>query len=325
MKKGLIVITVFIFICLLGIPLWVVDSRLKMPAETGDETLKVRVLNNKTGKIIGLPLEEYLVGVVAAEMPGNFELEALKVQAVAARTYTVRRMFNYGAKPCPGHPHAEVCTDPVHCQAWEDEKKLKEKWGSVRYYIYINKIRTAVNMTKGQVITYRNSVIDPVYYGSCGGKGTENSEDVWSYEIPYLRSVNCDTEYRAAEQAYTIEVDQLRLLSLLRNSGLEPVPAMAEGQRFIQPVKRSARGRLQEVKVFGQRVTGTALRQGLGLTSTLISWESSGGKLKFTSTGKGHAVGLCQYGANGMALAGHDYKTIISHYYTGVQIQKLQD
>ncbi len=325
MKKALLLLIILVSGFLLGIPFLVFRGFSGGPAQPAGDEQFVRVLQTQTGKVVRLPLEEYLVGVVAAEMPANYAPEALKALAVTARTYTVRRMFASGAAPSAGHPEAEVCTGPEHCQAWDDDNRLKEKWGKLRYYIYVNKIRTAVKATRGQVITYQNTVIDPVYHASCGGRGTENSEDVWSYEIPYLRGVACSAEHGAAGQDYTAEFDKEELLSLVKNAGPEPVPALTETASFLQPGKRSARGRLQEIGIFGRRLSGTDLRQALGLTSTLISWQVNGGIIRFTSTGKGHAVGLCQAGANGLALAGHDYQAIISHYYSGVKIQRRQD
>ncbi len=324
MKRVLIIVGIFILGSLLGIPMWVFRGFSGAGAEIRDGEPTVRILNTQTGKIMNLSLEKYLVGVVAAEMPAEFEPEALKAQAVAARTYTVKRMFEFGAKPSDLHKGAEICTDPTHCQAWCDDEELKRRWGRLKYYIYIEKISKAVNFTKGQVITYNKTIIEPVYHGSCGGRGTENSEDVWSVAIPYLRSVDCVNEYKVTEQVYTLEIKEPSLLKVLKAVGLESTPALAENKSLVLPTKRSPRGRLQEVTILGRRVSGTVLRQTLGLTSTLVKWEASGGKIRFQSIGKGHAVGLCQYGANGMALAGLDCNAIISHYYTGVQIQKLK-
>ncbi len=324
MKKSLAALFILISAFILGIPLWALKDFSRLPAEAEISQPVVRVLNSKTGRIMNMSLEEYLVGVVAAEMPANFNLEALKAQAIAARTYTVRRMFNYGAKPNPDHPDAEICTEPSHCQAWCDEEELKSKWGRLKYYFYLDKIETAVKTTRGLVITYNNNLIDPVYHSSCGGRGTEDSEDVWSHEIPYLRGVDCNREYKAAEQVYAIEFDRPHLASVLRNAVPVSAAAGPEKDFLIQPVKRSPRGRLQELTVLGQKMTGPEFRQALGLTSSLITWKVTGDKVRFMSIGKGHAVGMCQYGSNGMALEGSNYREIISHYYTGVRIRKLK-
>lgn len=273
---------------------------------------------------MSLPLEEYLVGVIAAEMPAKFNLEALKAQAVTARTYAAKRMFNYGAKPCAEHPEAETCTDPTHCQAWNDEKEMMDKWGRLKYYSYLNKIKTALYATSGQVIIYHNTLIDPVYHSSCGGKGTENSEDVWSSPTPYLRGVSCSQDFNVTEEAYSKEVSQTDLGMMIRKTSPGGLPAVTGQGPFIQLLQKSIRGRVQEIKIFGQRVAGNDLRQLLGLTSCYFSWVVTGSTIKFTSIGKGHAVGLCQYGANNMAGQGKGYQDIITHYYTGVEIQKIR-
>lgn len=326
MKRHFTFILSVIIIFLFGLPLIVMmgykepDVNQAVPADGPT----VRVLDKATGKINTIPLEQYLIGVVAAEMPAKFELEALRAQAVAARTYTVKRMFWYGAKPNPEHPNAEVCTDPAHCQAWITAVEQKKRWGLIKYSTNIDRIKTAVRMTRGLVVTYNDGLIDPVYHGSCGGKGTENAEDVWSNPIPYLRSVDCSSEYKAEEQKMTVEIRKIELIQALNgNTTATPVLAGNSGQ-WISPVKASERGRLQEVVVGGRKVSGTDLRKILGLSSTFLTWKDNGTKLSFTSYGKGHAVGMCQYGANGLALDGKSYSVILNHYYTGVKIKKLK-
>lgn len=323
MKKHLTFIITITIICLFGLPLIVMlgytGQNTKQKAGTDGPT--VRVLDKATGKINIIPLEQYLIGVVAAEMPAKFELEALKAQSVAARTYTVKRMLWYGAKPNAEHPNAEVCTDPTHCQAWIDTTEQKNRWGSIKYYINIDRIKQAVRMTRGIVVTYNDALIDPVYHGSCGGKGTENAEDVWSNPIPYLKSVDCSSEYRAQDQKTTVVLEKSSLRKALNPTA---VPILTgNSNQWITSVKASARGRIQEAVVGGKRVSGTDLRKILGLSSTFLTWKDNGSNISFTSYGKGHAVGMCQYGANGIALNEKSYLDILTHYYTGVKIKKL--
>ena len=323
--RKLVLILVLIVICLtIGIPLWVFWGFSKPGTGAAADSPVIKVMDKDTGEVKGIPLEEYLVGVVAAEMPANFELEALKAQVIAARTYAVRRMYRFGAKPIEGHTNAEICTDPKHCQAWLSKDQMINKWGRVKYYFYLDKIKKAVRMTERLVITYNKSLIDPVYHGSCGGKGTENSEDVWVNQIPYLRGVDCSQEYKVSEQVYTKEFSKAELLNTLQKVGVKSIPAVAKAGPLLEPLSVSPQGRLKEANLLGQKFTGAKLREILGLTSTFLIWDSTGTKVRITAWGKGHAVGMCQYGANGMALAGKDYKEIINHYYTGVQIQKAK-
>lgn len=325
MKRVILISVVIVCAIVLGIPLWVFNGYSPEPGKELAAGPMVKFLNVKTGKVMNLPLEEYLVGVVAAEMPAEFADEALKAQAIAARTYTVKRMFGYGAKASDVHPDAEICNDSTHCQAWMDDQEMKSRWGTLKNMVYINKIMRAVKATTGLVITYNNVVIEPVYHGSCGGRGTENSEDVWSAAVPYLKSVDCAQEYKVDDQVYMVKTDWPQLSAKLEAVGIQALTGAAlESQPVLASLKKSDRGRIMEASIFGQVITGKSLRDALGLTSTLIEWQQSGADLTIKSIGKGHAVGLCQFGANGMALAGSDYKAIIYHYYTGVQIRKMK-
>ncbi len=325
MKKLFILFIAAVVILIMGVPVWVVVRSAGDWETTGEDSsqAEVRVFNVKTGQMMKLPVEEYLIGVVAAEMPADFEPEALKAQAIAARTYTARRMFRFGGKPGDRHTDAEICTDPTHCQAWESSDELKSKWGKLKYFVYINKIKEAVKDTEGIVITYNDELIDPVYHGSCGGKGTENSEDVWTNVVPYLRGVDCDTEYKQSEFVYHKEISVKNLAAALGDLLSVAVSVPAKQSLPVESVSVSSRGRLQEVRVLGQRISGAELRTILGLSSTLMEWDVRGDSIMFTSAGKGHAVGMCQYGANGMALQGSSHEEIIAHYYTGVKLKKI--
>lgn len=325
MRKTIFISVMIMCVVVLGIPLWVFKGYSPDPSRDLAVGPMVKFLNVETGRVSTLPLEEYIVGVVAAEMPAEFAEEALKAQAVAARTYTVKRLFAYGAKPSDVHPEAEICNDPTHCQAWIDEHEMKSRWGTLKNLLYLNKIMRVVKATAGLIITFENGAIEPVYHGSCGGKGTENSEDVWAAAVPYLRGVDCRQEYKVDDLVYTVKTDWSELALKLEAAGIQAsTGAELTGKPILEVMKKSARGRIMEASILGQVVTGRRLREVLGLTSTLIEWHQSGTELTIKSTGKGHAVGLCQYGANGMAKAGSDYKAIISHYYTGVQIQKMK-
>ena len=325
MRRAILILIVIVCTIVLGIPLWVFKGYSPDPVRELAAGSMVKFLDVKTGKVTALPLEQYVLGVVAAEMPAEFAEEALKAQAVAARTYTVKRMFRYWGKPADIHPDAEVCNDPTHCQAWIDDREMKSRWGTMKSLFYLNKIMRAVKDTTGQIITYNNTVIEPVYHGSCGGRGTENSEDVWLTAVPYLRGVDCRQEYKVNEQVYVVKMDWPKLAAKLETAGIQAsIGAGATNKPVLQTLQKSTRGRIMEASISGQVVSGRSLRETLGLTSTLIEWQQSGDDLTIKSIGNGHAVGLCQFGANGMALAGSDYKSIISHYYSGVQIQKIK-
>lgn len=279
---------------------------------------EVKLLNCQSGQVIRLPLEQYVVGVVAAEMPAAFPLEALKAQAVASRTYTLRRIkpSNTGENP---HPQADICTDHNHCQAWIDQGEMQKRWGK-SYDENYSKICTAVAKTSGQAIYYNNTLIDPVYHSTSNGR-TENSEDVWGTKVPYLRSVASRWDSASPKFHSTIEIP-LEVISkrLCPSTGILQVSSNGNSG-IIRPVEYTATGRLKTVSVAGRTIPCTQLRQTLGLPSTDLTWKISREKVVFNATGNGHGVGMSQYGAKGMAAEGYSWDEIIRYYYTGVDLK----
>ncbi|MEW5952332.1 MAG: stage II sporulation protein D [Bacillota bacterium] len=276
---------------------------------------EIKLYLHEEDRIIELPLEEYLVGVVAAEMPAGFPAEALKAQAVAARTYVMKRV-NGGGVSNSLHSGAHVCDDHRHTQAWISREEMRERWGMLRYYDYYYKIRRAVDETAGEVIVYQGDLIDPVYHSSCGGH-TENSEDVWKFAIPYLRSVACP--YNADPNPERTAGFSPAQLDQALGTSLVAVPALSKA---LEVTERTSTGRPKTVRLGDQTMPATVVRERLGLRSTNFTWDLDGDNITFATTGYGHGVGLCQYGAKGLAQKGGDYREILTHYYTGVSIVK---
>lgn len=321
MKRYMALVIVLIFMVVIIIPAAVVHL-LRLPGtgvrvELGGPSIKM--LFHETGQIREVPLEQYLVGVVAAEMPAEFELEALKAQAVASRTYVLKKVML--GTPNPHHPEADVCTNPAHCQGWVSTDEMQKRWGLWRYIGYKEKMDMAVYATRNMVISYQGQIIDPVYHSNAGGR-TENSEDVWKYKIPYLRSVDSPWDKEAPRLRNVIsylleEVDRKLGTSL----AAQPVAKLTGPKApALQVTAYSATGRIKEVRITGKTFTGNDLRRLLGLNSTNLTWEVKDGRLVFTTVGNGHGVGMSQYGANGMAKEGKDFRQIVAHYYTGTQI-----
>ncbi len=266
--------------------------------------------------LIKVPLEQYLVGVVAAEMPAEFEEEALKAQAVAARTYVVRRIQSKNF----GHPLlANVCDDPAHCQAWLSDKKLKEKWGN-KFRLYIEKVQRAVSETRGQIIIYAGVPIDPVYHGSCGGIGTLPAEVVWGEAIPYLQTVRCNFDDKNNPKL-TSEM-QVSLVEFKLRIG-KPKSNDTEMIKGIETATYLDGKHLAQMKVGGTTITGKQIREKLKLPSSVIKFKICSRQVIIRTEGKGHGVGLCQYGANGMAQRKISYKAILAHYYQGTNLVKM--
>ena len=251
----------------------------------------------KNGQVITLTLEEYLIGVVGAEMPASFNIEALKSQAVISRTYALRSK-EIGRK----------LTDTVDTQVYLDNSELKNKWGS-DYDKYYSKIKNAVDSTTGEAIYYNGNLIDAVFHSTSNGK-TEDPKYVWGSDIPYLKSV--DSNWDINSSSYLRE-DVKDLENVLNILGVNDISFNIES--------RDESGRVLKVSIGDKSYTGVELRNLLGLRSADFDIEIIDNTIKFTTRGYGHGVGLSQYGANGMANAGYNYKDIIRHYYTGVSVK----
>ncbi|MDF9409864.1 stage II sporulation protein D [Pelotomaculum isophthalicicum JI] len=314
MRKLLIGAVLLITALVLAIP-YLADRQI--PAKFFPGVTIVRLYIHKENKIQPLQLEDYLIGVVAAEMPAEFPLDALKAQAVAARTYVVKRM-GAGGVANPLHSGADVCDDPTHGQAWLSREDLKNRWGIMHYYNYYYKVKKAVDETSGQVLTWNGELIDPAYHSSCGGR-TENSEDVWQFQVPYLRSVPCP--YDANPQPVQTANFSLEQVDRALGTSLNAVPVTGKNaSAAIKLIEKTSTGRPKSLLIDGKQFSAVAVRDLLGLRSTNFTWTVNSGTLTFTTTGNGHGVGMCQYGAKGMAEHGYNYRVILSHYYSGAEI-----
>jgi len=278
---------------------------------TKPEDIKVRVLMTD-GQIKSIALEDYLLGVVAAEMPAEFEREALKAQSVAARTYVLKRM-EYSAKV--GSSYDVDITERT--QVWNSRQQMFKKWGVINFFKYINKIGKAVGETKGKILTYNGEKIDAVYHSSSGRKETERAADVWSGNAEYLTNVaSGENETTRFVKRQTFEVaDFYKLL------GFTQIPKQFTADD-IAVIERTKAGRIKSLAIRGKVFKGTDLRTKLGLPSTDFEWKIENKKIEVISYGKGHAVGMSQYGANDLAKAGSKYYEILAHFYPGTKIEK---
>ena len=264
------------------------------------------------GDVATMPLEEYLVGVVAAEMPASYELEALKAQAVAARTYTVYKA-NHGG--CSAHAGADICTDSKHCQAYLSAEKMSTRWGD-RTQEHLEKIIQAVQQTRGEMIYYEGEQIQVFYHASSGGL-TENSENVYSQALPYLVSVPSTGEESSSHYYgnVTVSIDEFkkRMQRFSANISFKNKPLIGEITRFES-------GRVSSIQIGSETFTGREVRGVFGLNSANFTVDVSD-SVTFTTVGFGHGVGLSQTGANAMAKEGADYITILTHYFSGVSVK----
>lgn len=284
--------------------------------------LPVNIYVNDQKKLLRIPLEEYLKGVVAAEMPADFATEALKAQAVVARTYTVYRMRVFGGQGCKAHPAADVCTDTSQGQAWQSEDALRKKWGALKFPFYWRKISQAVESTRGKIVTYDGEPIEAVYHAASGGR-TEDAVAVWGRAVPYLRSVA--SPYETVPQ-YEGKKTKFTLKDLSGRTGV-PVAVLErsrnKGLPALQVLERSESGRALRVRVGDTEFTGREIREKLGLPSTLFLVRVVPDGVEIETRGYGHGVGLSQHGANGLAKRGRSYEEIIYYYYPGTHLRPI--
>lgn len=266
----------------------------------------IKVKKSKTNEIESVPIEEYVIGVVAGEVPASFDLEALKAQAVASRTYALehkqRSKTNYDV------------TDNTQNQVYINYEDMKNKWKN-NYDENLNKITNAVNSTKGEVLLYDNNLIDAMFFSTSNGY-TENSENVFSSKKPYLVSVPSPWDKQESPVFKTTSLISKK--EFLFNLGLPD-----SNEINISDVKTTNTKRVISLNINGKKFKGSEIKSIFKLRSTSFSIEIQEDKVNFIVNGFGHGVGMSQYGANGMAKEGYDYKDILKHYYKNCEIKKI--
>ena len=257
------------------------------------------------GTIVRLPLETYIVGVVLKEMPASFEVEALKAQAVVARTYTLRRI-EAGGK----HAGAAVCTNPSCCQGYCAVSEYTAAGGDETM---VDKVSQAVSDTQSLILTYKGEPIEATYF-SCSGGRTEDAVAVWGAEIPYLKATQSPGEEQANHYTDTVTFTVEELKEKL---GLQ----LQNGQLLqIGDITYTAGGGVEQIVIGDRTFSGTQIRKLLDLRSTTFIITCTGATVTITTKGYGHRVGMSQYGADAMAVGGKDFRQILLHYYQGVDI-----
>ena len=268
----------------------------------------VRVYREETGNIDNVPLEEYIYGVVSSEMPVSFEYEALKAQAVASRTYVMYQMQKNVNNKYDVY-------DSINSQVYMSDAELKDKWKD-KYIEYSNKIKKVVLDTIGQYLTYEGNVIEAFFFSTSVGY-TENSEDVFSEQLPYLRSV--ESKWDESSPIYNDEKE------MSKNEFFNKLSIAYSDNLEITDVEKTNTGRIKKLRINGQEFTGKEVRTKLELRSTFFEIINNDNNVVIKTRGYGHGVGMSQYGANGMALAGFTYDQILKYYYTDVEIQKIKN
>ena len=271
------------------------------------EPYRIPVLS-MDGQVVSMELDAYIVGVVLAEMPASFEPEALKAQAVVARTYALKRVEE-GVR----HPQGAVCTDPGCCQAYISPEEYQKDRGNLSDIL---KITMAVEATTGQVLTYNSDLAEATYL-SCSGGRTEDAAAVWGTDIPYLQSVDSPGEEQALPYRKTISFTAAEFAGAL---GRE---LSGRPEDWLGVVTYTQGGGVATMVVAGISYSGVRLRRLLGLNSTAFTMTVADGMILITTLGKGHRVGMSQYGADAMAVTGSTCQQILCHYYPGTKIDKM--
>lgn len=278
----------------------------------------IKLLHADTGEIEELPLDTYLLGVVSAEMPANFEQEALNAQALVARTYTIYSIVHNQDK----HGEADICDDSNCCQAWISKEDRMARWEEAERESNWRKIEVAVNTTAGRIITYNGEVIDAFFHSNSGGT-TEAPVNVWGgTNYPYLQSV--ETAGEDAYSQYSSEVvltkEELQNKILAKHSDFTIDYNQSD---CIQILEYTESGRVKTIKIGNLNLSGVEVRSTLGLKSANFEITIDGDNIKFAVKGYGHGVGMSQTGADSMAKSGSNYEEIVKHFYTGVEITEM--
>lgn len=297
------------------------EKTVDVKAPNDYNTINVFIVDQN--KEVKMNLEDYIVGVVAAEMPAEFEVEALKAQAVAARTYALSKEISSGGKGCDLHPGSDICTDSKHCQAWISDDVMKSRWGN-KYNVYHDKIVKAVNDTKGLVIVYDDALIEPAYHAISGGE-TEDAKNVWKENLPYLTSVPSPGEETAQKFKTTVTVLSDEFVNRIKSRAPNAKINTKNLLGYIKNIKRTQAGHVLSLSIGGVDFTGNDIQDLFQLNSTNFSFSMKGNNVVINVIGYGHGVGMSQYGANAMAKDGKIFEDILKHYYTGVKIMKFDD
>ena len=304
-----------------------VEETISNIEENSEETVKqqeqydyqkyktIKLLHQESGQVEELNIDEYLYGVVSSEMPANYEIEALKAQAVVARTYTIYQIIHNSGK----HENADICDNFNCCQAWISKDERMAKWSAEEAESNWNKILEAVNSTSGKIITYNGEPINAFFHANSGGI-TESSLNIWGgIDYPYLKSVETAGEEGYTQYSSEVVYSKEELINKIKEKYPDCEIDFSQ-ENCIQIIEYTTSSRVKTIKFGNIEMAGTEARTILGLKSTNFTFSIEGDNIKFSVTGYGHGVGMSQTGADALAKTGSNYEEIIKHFYTDVEI-----
>lgn len=275
----------------------------------------IRVLHIKNNQVEEMNLDDYLLGVVSAEMPASFEMQALNAQAVVARTYTIYSIINNKQK----HENADICDNSKCCQAWISKEDRLSKWDESSREEYWNKIQNAVMNTKGKIITYDGKTIDAFFHSNSGGT-TETPVNVWGgSNYPYLQAVQTSGEDAYSQYSSEIVLSKEDFINRVKEKH-HNFEIDFNKEDCIKIIEMTNSNRVKKIKIGNLEVSGVEMRSLLGLKSANFTYKIDNNEISFKVIGYGHGVGMSQTGADSLAKQGYNYEQIIKHFYTGVEI-----
>lgn len=279
---------------------------------------EIKLLHTKTGEIQTVKIDEYLYSVVSAEMPATFEIEALKAQAIVARTYTIYKIQNNSNK----HEGADICDDSTCCQAWISKEDRLAKWEESKREENWNKIIQAVDNTKGKIITYEGKAINAFFHSNSGGK-TETTANVWGGTgYPYLQSVETAGEDGYSQYNSEVTLSKETFIDKIKTTHND-FNIDFNSEDCIKILEYTDGNRVKKVKIGNLELSGVEVRTIIGLRSANFNVTIQGDNINFKVVGYGHGVGMSQTGADSMAKQGSNYEEIIKHFYVGVKIEEI--
>ena len=339
MKKIAIYFIIFVFICfILPALLTKRDMATSTETENIEETQTensiteqnintynyqqygtIKLLHHESGEVEEVQLDEYLCNVVSAEMPADFEVEALKAQAIVARTYTIYKIQN------KKHENADICDDSTCCQAWISKEDRLNKWDENLKESNWTKIQQCVSETAGKIITYNNKPINAFFHSNSGGT-TELPVNVWGggSDMPYLQVVETSGEDAYTQYASEVTFGQEELLAKLKEK-YSDIQIDFNNDEDIKILEYTDSSRVKTVKFGNHEISGTEARTILGLRSTNFEIIKENENIKFSVKGYGHGVGMSQTGADSLAKQGNTCEDIIHHFYAGVEIKQVNE
>lgn len=282
------------------------------PPASGDAAM---IKLSLAGGVQNISMRDYLIGVVAAEMPASFGIEALKAQTVASRSYAIYAMRE------KRHDGADLCGSSSCCSAYADQNALREKWG-LNFDVYYEKIKSAVEATDGEYLSYEGEPILAVFHSSSYGS-TESSENVWASPKPYLKSVSTPESVERVTNLFTTVPVTLQNFKETILKKHKEAAFGADPAQWISSILYDESGRVSYLYAGGVKIAGTEFRQLFNLRSAAFSFKLENSAFVFSVSGYGHGVGMSQYGANILASSGMKYVDILKTYYTGTQISRL--